>query len=366
MKSFWVICKYITCLILIWVIISFVVATGWHPFFKPESLDHLGSFLGGFFTFIGIYFLYKTLISQEKAITKQKEEFLIQSFESKLIERIKFNREIVDNLSYRIPYLVEESYMAKNRVFELYFEQIYEAIKIVKDKLSEISIEEIYSTEDNLEKDRAIWKDSIKERTIINIAYLIVFLGVNKSGYHLLKDQYLKKYSTTVILPLLNLFSIKPAKWDLRYSEFYLTPPANPTKKAEIKEQSNKYYAGFHNELGHYFRTLFHISKYVNSQSMLNYNSKYDYMKMLRGLFSNYEEAVLFCNSISDFGVQWEAPPNSTSDINNSFITKYNLIKNLSPDFIDVVNIRQFYPNVIYEGFDFISHERLELEKLYT
>lgn len=42
--------------------------------------------------------------------------------------------------------------MAKNRVFELYFEQIYEAIKIVKDKLSEISIEEIYSTEDNLEK----------------------------------------------------------------------------------------------------------------------------------------------------------------------------------------------------------------------
>lgn len=143
MKSFWVICKYITCLILIWVIISFVVATGWHPFFKPESLDHLGSFLGGFFTFIGIYFLYKTLISQEKAITKQKEEFLIQSFESKLIERIKFNREIVDNLSYRIPYLVEESYMAKNRVFELYFEQIYEAIKIVKDKLSEISIEEI-------------------------------------------------------------------------------------------------------------------------------------------------------------------------------------------------------------------------------
>lgn len=148
-----------------------------------------------------------------------------------MIERIKFNREIVDNLSYRIPYLVEESYMAKNRVFELYFEQIYEAIKIVKDKLSEISIEEIYSTEDNLEKDRAIWKDSIKERTIINIAYLIVFLGVNKSGYHLLKDQYLKKYSTTVILPLLNLFSIKPAKWDLRYSEFYLTPPANPTKK---------------------------------------------------------------------------------------------------------------------------------------
>ena len=115
------------------------------------------------------------MISQEKAITKQKEEFLIQSFESKLIERIKFNREIVDNLSYRIPYLVEESYMAKNRVFELYFEQIYEAIKIVKDKLSEISIEEIYSTEDNLEKDRAIWKDSIKERTIINIAYLIVF-----------------------------------------------------------------------------------------------------------------------------------------------------------------------------------------------
>ena len=192
------------------------------------------------------------------------------------------------------------------------------------------------------------------------------FLGVNKSGYHLLKDQYLKKYSTTVILPLLNLFSIKPAKWDLRYSEFYLTPPANPTKKAEIKEQSNKYYAGFHNELGHYFRTLFHISKYVNSQSMLNYNSKYDYMKMLRGLFSNYEEAVLFCNSISDFGVQWEALPNSTSDINNSFITKYNLIKNLSPDFIDVVNIRQFYPNVIYEGLDFISHERLELEKLYT
>ena len=61
MKSFWVICKYITCLILIWVIISFVVATGWHPFFKPESLDHLGSFLGGFFTFIGIYFLTSSM-----------------------------------------------------------------------------------------------------------------------------------------------------------------------------------------------------------------------------------------------------------------------------------------------------------------
>lgn len=366
MKLCWIICKYAICLILIWVIISFVVDTGWHPFFKPESLDHLGSFLGGLFTFIGIYFLYKTLMSQEEAIKKQKEEFLIQSFESKLIERIKFNREIVDNLSCRIPYLEEESYVVKNRVFEFYFEQIHEAIKIVKDKLSEISIEEIYSTENDLEKDRAIWKDYIKERTIINIAYLIVFLGVNKSGYHLLKDQYLKKYSTTVILPILNIFSLKPAKWDFRYSEFYLTPPANPTKKAEIKEQSSKYYAGFHNELGHYFRTLFHISKYVNSQSMLNYDSKYNYMKMLRGLFSNYEEVVLFCNSISDFGVQWEAIPNSQNDVNNSFITKYNLIKNLSLDFIDVVNIRQFYPNVTYEDFDFTSAERLELEKKYT
>lgn len=366
MKLFWIICKCIICLILVWVIISFVVATGWHPFFEPESLDHLGSFLGGFFTFIGIYFLYKTLISQEKAITKQKEEFLIQSFESKLIERIKFNREIVGNLLYRIPYLEEESYVAKNRVFEFYFEQIHEAIKIVKNKLSDTSIEEIYSTEDELKKDRIIWKDSIKERTIINIAYLIVFLGVNKSGCHLLKNQYLKKYSDTVILPILNVFSMKPVKWDLKYSEFYLVPPANPTKRAEIKEQSNKYYAGFHNELGHYFRTLFHIVKYVNSQSMLNYNSKYDYVKMLRGLFSNYEEVVLFCNSISDFGVQWEAIPNSLSDVNSSFITKYNLIKNLSPDFIDVINIRQFYPNVTYEDSDFISYERLDLERLYT
>ena len=85
-----------------------------------------------------------------------------------MIERIKFNREIVDNLSYRIPYLVEESYMAKNRVFELYFEQIYEAIKIVKDKLSEISIEEIYSTEDNLEKRSCYMEKTVlRERTII-------------------------------------------------------------------------------------------------------------------------------------------------------------------------------------------------------
>ena len=82
---------------------------------------------------------------------------------------------------------------------------------------------------------------------------------------------------------------------------------------------------GHSSQLGHYFRHLFHMTKFVvnHTHKNLDYKRKLGYLRILRAQLSNQEQALLFYNWIAvGFGAAWE-------NNKNKFFTDYCLIHNL-------------------------------------
>jgi Putative phage abortive infection protein len=77
-------------------------------------------------------------------------------------------------------------------------------------------------------------------------------------------------------------------------------------------------------ELGHYFRTLYNIVKYVHN-SHINSKNKQFYINILRAQLSNQELLLLFYNSLSMMGKQKFKP----------LIEEFALLKNMPKDDID-------------------------------
>lgn len=71
-------------------------------------------------------------------------------------------------------------------------------------------------------------------------------------------------------------------------------------------------------DLGHYFRNLYHIIRFVE-RSSLRRNSKTEYVKMLRAQLSNYELLLLAYNGMHEYGSNF-----------HTLLEKYELLKNLN------------------------------------
>jgi hypothetical protein len=83
-------------------------------------------------------------------------------------------------------------------------------------------------------------------------------------------------------------------------------------------------YKGYSSSLGHYFRHLFLMVKFVAySDAITDYKSKMKYLKILRAQLSNHEQIMLFYNWLgSGYGDTWE-------NEENKFFTEYKIIHNL-------------------------------------
>lgn len=102
-------------------------------------------------------------------------------------------------------------------------------------------------------------------------------------------------------------------------------------------------YEYFEGILGHYYRTIFQIVMFVNSQDILNFNEKYQYVKMLRSQMSDYEQILFYYNALSNMGHPWINRIVSHEDNDGqiveytmpySLLIKYRMIKNI-PHFFE-------------------------------
>ncbi|RYM60010.1 Uncharacterised protein [Serratia quinivorans] len=76
-------------------------------------------------------------------------------------------------------------------------------------------------------------------------------------------------------------------------------------------------------DLGHYFRFLFNLFKYIDT-SDLDFKSKMKYAKIIRSQLSDYELIMIFYNGLSDQGISKFKP----------IIEKYTLLDNLPYDLL--------------------------------
>ena len=246
--------------------------------------NNFGGFIGGLvgpiFSLAGFLLLYETIIAQRQSFDKQQESFEIQQFETKFFELIQFHRDNVSQMVHCVPWNKEKNYYDKARVFIEMKSQFLKIFKVVKTK---VDISNKISFEN-------------KERSAINISYLILFFGtplVSRADLEL----YLTKYGYAKDLT------------DSIIKELY-------QKKTEY-DTKTVYYGGHQVRLGHYFRHLFQTVKFVDKIKFLNEKQKYNYVKILRAQLTQHELAIFFVNSFS-IGQEWEK---------NKYITKYKIDK---------------------------------------
>jgi hypothetical protein len=285
---------------------------------NTNLLEQFGGFIGGFagvlFSLAGIFLIIQTIKDQEIAFSQQQ-------IESRFFELLRIHRENCNEIN------IQE--VKGREVFRWLLKEFYKNYEIV----SEIN-------------NRTGNKNN--EANMINIAYLCFYFGAIGKHTSIQIRNYLKTVDSYFINELMAEFEKYSMASDR--TDNFPYPPFN----------------GHQLQLAHYYRHLIQMIKYINEQPvrLLSYKEKYQYIKTLRAQFTIQEQVLIFFNSLSDVGTAWEK--RETFVENNRLITKYNLIKNIPPEYISFVDMKTYYPDVEFFGGNEIAGNRKKLIKIYN
>lgn len=266
-----------------------------------DAFDSFGSLYGGFVT--SIILIITLRIAYKTYLNSEKNQI-----ESRFFQLLSMVNETRKNLLKR-----DENFFAIN-------------IKIVRTFYDEI---EGYRKEEK-EKEKE-WSPF----DILKLAYLYFFYGIKEINKDLLKN-----------ITTINTDEVSKITEHFKNKGFNFKHPAFKS-------------------IGIYFRQLFQTVTYINDRAELNDEEKYQLIKTLRVTMNIEEQYLLFVNSLTTVGQEWEKNKN---DKNKKLITKYNLIKNLPKHYSPIGEIvfsdkTHGYPDVHYE--DSKSKYKEELEKIY-
>jgi hypothetical protein len=337
---------------------------------NPTALGSVGDAIGGITApFIGLASIIATFLAffvQFLANKYQRDDIKVERFENKFYEMLRLHRTNVSEMKYRLNDISEEN----RRVFKVMFDEFEEVYKDVLRFYKGIEFEDYMNESYRIKLRKIINNNNLKVRLTdlakIDLAYSIFFYGVSSEGVRILKHKYRNKFLLNLHLKLFFYLMLKPRKSNKKgYAEWKKLrskPPKyiretidrlynkrNDKKLVDVEFSKLtlkpiKYYGGHQLRLGHYFRHLFQSFEYIN-ESTLGKEERYNYGKILRGQLSNYEQAILFVNSLTSLGMKWEY----THPEGAKLITTYQLIKNLPG--IEIVNLKfkRFYSNIRFE-----------------
>lgn len=87
--------------------------------------------------------------------------------------------------------------------------------------------------------------------------------------------------------------------------------------------------------LGHYFRHLYNMVKYVDdSKETFNFHDREIFCNLIRSQLSDYEQILLYYNTLSPLGNAWINPLGEKEVDKMSLLCKYRLVKNCPFHFV--------------------------------
>jgi hypothetical protein len=316
-KNTWLYVLIIIVTLSFFVIPILLTQLSWFIKFDAES-GAIGDTIGGIVnpivaliaviaTFLAFYVQYKANQFQFRANTQQNHNFKLQQFESTFFELLRTHRENADEQSF-------EGSKGRAAFFEMFklFERFYQNLSGF---------------------DEATHYFSKRER--INIAYYAVYFGI---GWENAAPVEFRQKVTSLLLE----------KGVGVYTSFRNTI-IDVVKKVGpegVPQVNRNYVIGLQPTLSHYHRHLYQTVKFVHNTKFLKEDKKYQYLKTLRAQLSAYEQGILLINSLTSLGKMWEVPPEG-EDMN--LITRYQLIKNMPWDIMEIVKPKEFYPKINYE-----------------
>ncbi len=109
------------------------------------------------------------------------------------------------------------------------------------------------------------------------------------------------------------------------------------TELEKIRNAYDSFYENYEAELGHYFRYLYNIIKFVDNGDVFESDKRF-FANLVRAQLSSYELLVLFYSCLSDYGNEKFAP----------LLSKYALLKHLPVSLLIDESHYSEYPNFAY------------------
>lgn len=221
----------------------------WSYFFDLQHYVNFPNYLVFFASGITAYYIYKTLNSQKQANQTS-------SFENRFFKFIDYHRQNVEQLRYRSPNHMGVKYWTGNQVFTVIHYEIKELLK-----------EFLENSHCDVDDKEAKWR-------AIDFVYQCIFYGAGEDGVKILNQRFgSKKYFEFI-------------KFKEKYAKY--------SNKFFFWERPKFYYSGHVRSLGQYFRNLYQAIKYLEAQTFLCADQKYEYVQHLRAQMSAYEQSVFF------------------------------------------------------------------------
>lgn len=297
----------------------------------PTKAGQFGDFVGGFIgtiAFIASVFVLYVSYQNQKATNRQMLTDQRQMIES----QDKAN---------------------KRTIFEARF---FELLKIHRENVAEFEIEDkkggpvfVYlirefrltlNVAEEVRKSRDILYNQVQE---IDLVYLAFYYGVGPNSTRLLHnatshlEDSLAEHLIRELVFIQNTFRDKKMGL-LEESEI-------PNKQfIDWAEERLGYqpFDGHQSRLGHYYRHLWQMMKYVDGHAPEG--TAKEYAGIVRAQLSNHEQALLCLNALSSIGAAWNGA--------NGLLNKYELIKNIPKGFFDSnteLDLKRQFPNITFE-----------------
>ena len=230
------------------------------------------------------------LRGQKEQMEEQNKTLQIQRFESTFFHMLELHQQNVCEISVGN----DHGRLAFNRFFEILRARYQAVVKTVN---------EIMDDKSNNLREKVIlskWNEAKVNDFCMRYAYGHFFYG---RDYHVsyLSDSDSRSIEECVSFNMPHNMSIP-----MGHSNLYTT-------------------VYFSSQLGHYYRHIYHIVRFVEHQNILDDNEKYQYVKMLRSQLSDDEQVLFYYNALSAMGEPWIRHKEGELPL----IIKYKLIKNI-------------------------------------
>lgn len=114
-----------------------------------------------------------------------------------------------------------------------------------------------------------------------------------------------------------------------------------------IVEMHHAIYLKYEPELGPYFRTLYHVFKFVHRAEFLTEQEKIDYANIARAQLSRFELALMFYNCLTNFGTKFKP-----------LVETYGILKHVNE--ADLADVRHKTDPHLYRRTAFMSQDERE------
>ncbi|MEQ1111354.1 putative phage abortive infection protein [Acinetobacter johnsonii] len=284
-----------------------------------ENLGYLGSYFSGLTSIFILISTGAAVYFSYNAFQEERNRVKRQHLEDRFYHLIEMHRQNVSDMI--IEYKggrIENSKSILNIFRELELIVKILKIKIFLDSDFKKALNRVCSDRDkkltvllfefdgkNILKDLNLDNSEV-EKFLYEVAFLIMFIGCGERSSKILIN-YLKKFQEKINVEIVfEIFSDETFRENLRNNYRF----------------KYKLFGGHQSRLGHYYRNMFHVLKFIDSNTDLNLEEKISYIKNFRVQLNTFEQALLIVNSKTIFGKDW-----------SKYIIKYKLVKNIPKDF---------------------------------